>query len=82
MRNFYSQFDNFTAPKGLYRVWVRADGREGAPLVARWIDPRTEDNGSHADDKNFQIRVEFCLAEESAELETDPALQFVFAGAF
>jgi hypothetical protein len=81
MCNFYDQFTNFAAPKGLYRVWVRADDREGVPLVARWIDPRKE-NGSEAEDKNVHICEEICLGGESAECEVDPALHLAFAGAF
>lgn len=82
MRKFYSQFDNFTAPKGLYRVWVRTDDREGARLVARWIDPRVEETASHAEDESFQICAEIRFGEESGELEADPALPLAFAGAF
>jgi hypothetical protein len=82
MPNFYSQFDNFTAFKGLYRVWVRTDDREGAPLVARWIDPRVAQGDSQAEDKNFQTCEEICLGEESGELEADSVLHLTFVGAF
>lgn len=81
MRNFYGQIIDLEATNGVYRVWVHADGREGAPLVARWIDPRAEENGSHADHV-FQICEERYLGDESAEAEIDPALQLTFTGAF
>ena len=42
MRITTDDFANITTRRGLYRVWVRADEIEGAPLVARWIDSRAE----------------------------------------
>jgi len=42
MRITTNDFANITTHRGLYRVWVRADEIEGAPLVARWIDSRAE----------------------------------------
>ena len=80
LRNFYVEMIN-GAPQGLYRVWVRADAREGSPLVARWIDPRAAENGSRADD-NLPICEEIRLIEEASEIEADPGLPFAFAGAF
>jgi hypothetical protein len=82
MRSFYDQFTNLAAREGLYRVWVRANDREGSPLVARWIDPRGGENVSPGEDKKFQMREEVCLDEESSALEADPDLEPVFAGAF
>jgi len=42
MRITTTDFAIPTTHRGLYRVWVRADETKGAPLVARWIDSRTE----------------------------------------
>jgi len=61
MRNFFEQLNNFMAPRGLYCVWVRADDSEGAPLLARWIDPRGEEKMSPAHEN--------LCAEEQAEAE-------------
>lgn len=78
MGTFCREFNNFTAPKGLYRVWVRADDRVGAPLVARWTDPRVEGKISPTHEG-------LCI-EEQAEVEApefDPDLALVCAaGAF
>jgi len=82
MRNFCDEITNFTSPRGLYRVWVRADDREGAPLVARWVDTRVKENAQQADDKKVQICEKACFAQGSAEVEIDPALHLAFSGAF
>lgn len=42
MRNTTNNLADLTTHRGLYRVWVRADEIEGAPLVSRWIDSRVE----------------------------------------
>ncbi|HVB86099.1 MAG TPA: hypothetical protein VNK23_05455 [Candidatus Dormibacteraeota bacterium] len=79
MRNFFEQFTNLAAPKGLYCVWVRAADRERASLVARWIDPRIEAGV-------FPAHEEFCVITEEPEaeaLQPDPDLALACAvGAF
>jgi len=78
MRNFFEQFTSFTAPKGLYCVWVHDCDRAGAPLVARWIDPRVEE-------KISPVHEEFCVEEkeEAEALQLDPDLARACAvGAF
>jgi hypothetical protein len=81
MRNSLEKVTNLAARKGLYRIWVRADDREGSRLVARWTDLRVEENGSRAEDKNF-ICDEISCGGDSAELQSDSALQLTAAGAF
>jgi len=50
MRITTDDFANITTRRGLYRVWVRADEIEGAPLVARWVDSRAESLESQVQD--------------------------------
>ena len=42
MRNFVDQFEKAATPRGLRCVWSVVKEAQGARLVARWIDPRTE----------------------------------------
>lgn len=39
MFNEMNTLSNFVNRKGLYRVWIRANEAQGAPLVSIWIDP-------------------------------------------
>jgi hypothetical protein len=39
MFNNTSTLPNFASRRGLYRVWIRANEAENAPLVSVWIDP-------------------------------------------
>ena len=39
MFNSTSTLLNFANPQGLYRVWIRANEAQDAPLVSIWIDP-------------------------------------------
>jgi hypothetical protein len=82
MRGVYDQITSFPARQGLYRIWVRANDRKGAPIVARWIDPRVEESVFQTAERNFEICEEICLAEESPESESGLHLGLVIAGAF
>jgi hypothetical protein len=39
MSDIISNFENATARRGLYRVWIRAHEGENAALICVWIDP-------------------------------------------
>jgi hypothetical protein len=78
MRNFFEQFTSFTAPKGLYCVWVHDCDRAGEPLVARWIDPRVDEKMSPVHE---ELRVEEQAEAKALQLDPDLALACA-AGAF
>jgi hypothetical protein len=64
MFNNNSIFPDFADRRDLYRVWIRANGLDKAPLVSIWIDPKMS---------AFESEMEALTAQRSRLRPKNPA---------